>query len=144
MAAQVSTLDKTNFIRRVLLFNVALSLVAGFLLLVDATPIAEFMGMSRVSLFDGLDGVGFLRLVGVMCIGFAPFIAFAAARRPFDTRLGWAIVALDVTWVAISALDLVTNGLGLSSAGSWAMLIQADMVLVIAVLEIVGVSRAQA
>src|SRR5215211_3293259 len=117
MAAQVSTLDKTSFIRRVLMFNVALSFAVGFLLFVDANAIAEFMGISRLSLFDGLDGVGFLRLVGVMCIGFAPFVAFAATRRPFDTRLGWGIVALDVTWVAISALELVTNGFGLSSAG---------------------------
>jgi hypothetical protein len=90
------------------------------------------------------DGAGFLQMIGIGFIGFGALCLFAATRQPFDVRLGWLVTALDFSWVILSALVLLTNALNLTTGGSWAVLIVADIVLVIGILEVVGLRRLRA
>lgn len=58
-----------------------------------------------------------------------------------DKRLAWFVITMDSAWVVLSMLLLLTNALDLNTAGNWAVLIQADIVLTLAVLQIIGVRR---
>jgi hypothetical protein len=130
-----STADKSILLRRVLRVNAISSLGSALLLILASAPVAEWMGM---------ESPGGATLLLILGFGFAIFggvVWYTANTQPLNTRLAWVITALDLAWVALSAVLLLTNALSLSTAGNWAVLIVADLVLALGVLEFIGVRR---
>lgn len=140
-APSQSQADRSTLVRRVLRANATISVLLGLLCVLDAAPVAEGMGIAGQTI-AGLSGATFITLVGLSFFPFAAAVWFVASRVPLNPRLVWGIIAADAAWVVLSVLALITNVLGLSSAGMWAVLIQGDIVGVLAVLQMIGVRRA--
>jgi hypothetical protein len=68
---------------------------------------------------------------------------YVSSRTPFNKTLAWEVIALNFAYVALSALVLLTNALQLTTEGSWLVLIAADIVLTLGILQTVGVRRLQ-
>jgi hypothetical protein len=124
-----------QLLHRVLQANMVFSGLTGLLLVVDAAPLSQWLGVPATWL---------LVVLGIGLLGFAGLLYLTARQRPLDLRQANLIFWLDVAWVVGSALLLATGWAPLTSAGWWAVLVVADVVALFAILEFVGIRRAQA
>jgi hypothetical protein len=123
-----------NLLRKTFLANVTISTLTGALLVLDAAPLAQFMG---------LPSPWPLVAVGLVTVAFA-FIVWQIARAyPIDLTRARVIAWLDVAWVVASYALLLLPGLPLTTEGRWAIGLVAEVVFVLAVLEFIGLRRAQ-
>jgi hypothetical protein len=132
MATQTfPTTDRSALLRRTLQANSVFSLLTGALLLVDAGPIAAFIGLPAWALID----------IGAVCLVYAALLFLATRRAPIARGHALAFVIADAAWVVASAALLLGGWAPLSTAGVWAVLIVADIVAVFAALQYVGWRR---
>lgn len=124
-----------QLLRRVLQANMIFSGLSGLLLAAAATPLSQWLGVSATWL---------LVVIGIGLIGFAGLLFQIARQSPLDLRQANLIFWLDVAWVVGSALLLFTGWVSFTNAGWWAVLLVADVVALFAILEFVGIRRAQA
>ena len=133
MTTQTTSLQPaTSLLRRALIGNSIFSTVTGGLLLLLAGTIAEVMG---------LESAAPLTVLGLVILPFAAGLYYMATRPHIHLTLARFIVVMDFAWVVVSALVLVTNAVPLTSGGRWIILILADLVLVFAVAQVLGLRR---
>ncbi len=118
------------FLRETLLANGVFSGLAGFLLILGAQPLAVLMGIPYASI---------LLAVGLSLLLYAAGLIRNSLRRALDRAEAWIACILDAGWVAMSGA-LIFSGL-LSSTGNWVVALTADVVLVFAILQLVGLRR---
>lgn len=128
-------LPNTRFVSRVLLSNATFGVVSALICLLWAQPLAVGLGLTQPVIVTVL-GVGLLL--------FAAEVAWIAIRTPEDRRALTIIFALDVAWVIASAIILLGGWLPLTPAGTWTIIVVADIVAVFAVLEFIGLRRMRA
>lgn len=128
-----------RLLRRTLWANAVLSAASGAGLALFAGPIARLSAMQPVSVM-GLDLATAIALLGIGFVGFAGLCAWVATREVLPVAWGRTIFALDVGWVAISAVLLSLPGtwttLGLVGIAAMALVV-ADL----AILEYLGLRR---
>ena len=123
---------RDQLLRRALTANVIFSLASGAAMLLDGGPIAALMGLASPLPIQALGA-------GVLLFG---LLVWAIARRsPINAGHARIILALDVAWVAISALEIEFNPFGMTGAGLWLVAGVADVVAVIALFEYLGLRR---
>jgi hypothetical protein len=126
-------LASTVFLRRVLWANALFSTAVALLCLAAAAPLANLTGLQPPAIFLGL---------GLVILPFAAAVAWVAQRAVDNLSLVRTIFFLDVGWVAVSLVLLLGGWLPLTAAGWWAVVLVADVVALLAVLEYVGLRRA--
>jgi hypothetical protein len=119
-------------LRNTLVGNALFSVTTGLISFVDAAPLAEWMGLGSPWL---------LRVLGVGLLLFGAEVGWIALRSADLRQAGRVILALDVAWVVASILLLSAGWLALTEAGFWTVVIVADMVACLAVLEYIGLRR---
>lgn len=123
----------STLLRRALQGNAAFSSVCGLLFILAAKPIAAFLGTVPPVL---------VLITGVSLLGFAAGLARNSLRDRISLTEAKIAVAMDLMWVGGSAVAaLFANALGLTRPGTWAVVIVADVVLLFAVLQFLGVRR---
>jgi hypothetical protein len=134
MAAQsaLSQNAPSNLLRQAVRGNSIFSFVSGAVFLLDSGPIAALLGVPNAAAVISIMGLGI--------VIFAAFLFFSTMKTIY-VRLGRVVFALDAFWVIASLLILVTDTFSLSPSGKWLVLILADVVLVFAVLEYLGLRR---
>ena len=125
------TRQTTSLLRKALISNAAFSCLSGTTLFVAAPWLGEEMGIEQSII---------LRVVGLSLLGFAVALILNATRAEVDRRQAWIAVALDFAWVLGSAA-LVSLQL-LTASGNWAVVVVADVVLVLALAQTIGLRRA--
>lgn len=141
-AASSNTLDThATLLRRALLGNMIFSTLSAVLFFFGSQAVAEFLGIGDVMVFDVINGGSFILFLGLGLAIFAVDLLFLATRTTINPTFAWAVVAADVIWVAASWLLLVTGAIPFSDAGNWGVLIVADVVLVFAIVQTVGIRR---
>jgi hypothetical protein len=122
--------DGSTLLRRSLLANAAFSGLSGLVFLAASQPLAAFIGLTEPST---------LTVVAVCLLLFAGGL-FLNARRPVVRRAeAWAAVALDFGWVLGSGIVIWTGVL--SVQGNWAVAAVADVVLLFAILQLIGLCK---
>lgn len=139
------TLHRPNdhLIRSALRANALFSTVSGLLFVLAASSIAEFLGIHQSRILGLLTGAGFILVLGLAILAFAGLLFYMTTRPVLDLSLARAVFVLDVAWVIVSLLILLSGALPLTTAGSWAVLIVSDIVAVFAIAEYVGLRRAR-
>ena len=125
------TRQTTSLLRKALISNAAFSGLSGTTLFVAAPWLSEGMGIPQSII---------LRVVGLSLLGFAVALILNATRAEVNRRQAWIAVALDFAWVLGSAA-LVSLQL-LTASGNWAVVVVADVVLVLALAQTIGLRRA--
>lgn len=125
--------DPRALLRNSLRANAAFSALSGLVLSLGASPVAEAIGLGDARI---------LLAVGLGLLGFAGYVAFLASRPEIALGAAMAVVTADLAWVAgTGALVLLDV---LSRTGATAAIVVADVVLLFALLQWLGVRRIRA
>jgi hypothetical protein len=126
-----SARDRQGFLRYALIGNASFSTMTGLFVIVAHDWIANLLGVAGND--AGLVGLGIGLLV------FAATILINARRLELRLVEAWAVVLMDLAWVAGSYVILLV--VPLTIVGRWVVAAVADLVLVFAVLQSVGIYR---
>jgi hypothetical protein len=124
--------DRQRWLRYALIGNASFSTITGVFIVIAPDWTAHLLGLSGTANLIGL-GIGLLIFAAALLIN---------ARRP-ELRLAeaWAVVLMDLTWVAGSYVILLVAPFTVE--GKWVIAMVADLVLVFAVLQWMGIRRIQ-
>lgn len=125
--------DRSNLLRLALRSNAVFSTVSGIAFIAAAAPLSEWIGLGSLWILNG---------VGVSLIVFAVGLYVNASRPDVNVLEAWIAVALDLGWVAGSAV-VITLGF-LTTSGNWAVAVVADVVLVFAIVQYFGLRQLNA
>ena len=130
----MTTLTQSNnkLLRNALRANAVFSGISGVLAMLDANLLVDFMGTGTSFIYIAL---------GVNLVIYALLLFYYAAQSTVDMRFAWFAVIADALWVAGSAIILMTNMLDISVGGKWLVLILADVVLMFAIAQYIGIRR---
>jgi hypothetical protein len=119
-----------NLLRRTLQANSVFSAASGVAAITGAGILTDELGTGHPAVLVTL-GLGLV----VYAIG----LWWTASKDQIDRRIASAAVVMDVAWVAGSVV-LVAAG-PLTATGNWTAVLVADMVLLFAVLQFLGLRR---
>lgn len=131
MTTNISIRDK-NLLRFALLGNSLFCFLSGLDFVLFPGPVASFLGLASPTV---------IFVLGVILVAYT-LIIFSQSRAPsVDLSFARYAIILDLLWVIGSALLVFTDLIALTTAGKWAIAIIADIVLVFAILQYVGLRR---
>lgn len=129
------TQKRSNLLRTALRANGIFSALSGILLALGASQFPSLMGVGT-SLFYSV--------LGIILLFHAGMLFFFTRTETIRPAFAWYAILGDVAWVLATVVILLSNNIGLSSTGNWILLIIGDIVLVFAIVQIIGVRRANA
>jgi hypothetical protein len=122
-----------NLLRTTLFGNATFSVISGAVFALAAAPLAQWMGIPSPWI---------LGVLGVWVLGFGALVWQLARSQPLNLTQARAIFWADALWVVASAVLLLAPGLPFTTEGRWIIALVAEIVLVFAILEFVGLRRA--
>lgn len=129
--AAASTLQtKQNLLRWTFQVNGVTCTLMGILLAAGSAPIAERIGLDQRWAIAG---------IGLGLIGFAGLLFRNASGERYRHVEALAIMIGDFAWVIASGIVILLGIL--NTTGNWAAALVADVVLVFAILEWIGIRR---
>lgn len=135
MAAQttmsLSQKVPADLLRTVLRVDAASALAGGLACVAAATVADHFGAIPPVALV----------VTGLAFVGWAAWLVRIAAQPAISRTATGAVIALNLLWIVASAAILLGGWLSLTPRGFWTVLLVADAVAVLAVLEFVGLRR---
>jgi hypothetical protein len=120
----------SHLLRRALQANGAFSALSGLILLAAAQPLAALLGLSHPMTLVG---------VGISLLLFSAGLWRNSRRETVNQMEALLAVALDVAWVA-GSIAVIFAGV-LSPTGNWMVAIVADIVLLFAVWQFLGLRK---
>ena len=124
------TSDKQKLLRRALQGNALFSVISGALVLAINRTLVEFLGLPSSASLTPL-GIGLLVYAG--------WLLWNARREKIRIVDAWMAVALDMVWVVGSYALLFA--VRFSSSGKWVVALVAELVLLFAVMQWLGLRR---
>jgi hypothetical protein len=134
MTAQVESNIESPFLYRILKVDGLFAAISGIVLVLGASAIS--------SSFD-LEYQVALVAVGIMLLGYGAALLFLSRQGSDNRIIAQAAIVLNMSWVALSYLGLLFGWFAVNSTGKWAIALVAEIVLVFAVLEFIGLRRQQ-
>jgi hypothetical protein len=122
--------DKQRLLRRALQGNASFSVVSGALILAMNRTLVEFLGLP--------DGAS-LAPLGIGLLGYGGWLLWNARRETIKIVDAWIAVILDIVWVVGSYVLLFA--VRFSVGGKWAVAVVAELVLLFAVIQWLGLRR---
>ena len=123
---------RSTFLTKVLRIDGVFALLSGFILVIGGQAIADLFELDS-SLFMVVDGIVFMAY-GIMLLYFA--------GRDSDSRaIGKVAIVLNMLFVVGIYAGLLLNLFPINTAGKWAFALVAEVVLIFAILEYVGLRR---
>ena len=118
----------------VLLTNTAFSTLSGIMCIVGAGSVAAFSGLqSPIPML----------ILGGLLLFFAYDVYKISRQSPIAKNKARLVLWMDVLWVVASAILLIADPFSFTTEGRWAILVIADVVMVFAILEFIGLRTAQ-
>ncbi len=122
----------SNLLRVALLANSTFSAICGIAMSTAAYPLTSLLGV---------DNAGIVAVVGGLLVVFAAILGYIARRPATYTGLVITAVGLDLLWVVGTGL-LIAIGV-FNVTGVWIMALIAEVVLVFAILQALGLRQVQ-
>ena len=127
------TADPSQLLRTTFKANATFSAISAVVLLVGDGLVAALLG--------AYDALGPIHFVGLNLAVFAGFLFWLARRDRISPAITGAVIAADLLWVVASWIAI---GSGMTRGqGSWVVGIVADIVLLFAIFQYVGLRRQQ-
>lgn len=124
--------NNSSLLRNTLYGNSLFSFASGIVALLFSRAIASFLGISASWV---------LLVLGLGLIVYGIEIFLAARAEPLNRGIATFAIYADFAWVLASAVLIFANLAPLTTAGKWTIAILADIVLVFAILQYVGLRR---
>ncbi len=130
----MSMIQSSRFLRNALAADAAACAATGLLLAMAAGPLSGLLGFPA----------SFLRGAGLVLLPCAALLAWFCARETLPRLVVYAVIGVNILWVADSIAILVAGWFQPSGLGIAFVLAQAAAVAVIAELEVIGLKRSAA
>lgn len=127
----MNMISSSNLLRRALLADAVISGAAALLLLAGAGMLTELLGLP----------VPLMRYAGLLLVPFVALVAFVGTRADISRGAAWAIVAINVAWVAGSLLLLISGWVAPTLPGYVFVIAQAAAVGIFAELQWIGLRQ---
>jgi hypothetical protein len=128
------TPEKNGLLRRSLQVDAVVALALGLVFILAA---------EWLSTFTGINATTALMIAGVVSLLYGAWIYYGLRRDSIAQSLAITVIALNVAWVLGSALLVFTDWLPLTVEGKWTIVAAADVALLLAAAEIIGLRRAR-
>jgi hypothetical protein len=122
--------SKSKLLRASLYGNGIFSALSGLILIFAAKLLAALLGVNTPTILIG---------IGVSLLFYAIGLFLNARRQAINLKEAWLAVILDAAWV-VGSIVLIFAGL-LTTTGNWVVAIVADVVLLFAILQFVGIRK---
>jgi hypothetical protein len=129
----MTTIRASSLLRRVLTIDAIVSAASGIAMIAFAEVLANLLQLP----------VDLLSEAGIVLLPFAAFVGFVASRSEPARFAVWAIIGLNILWVADSILLLFTDWVAPNALGYAVVIAQAAGILVLADLEYMGYRRSR-
>ena len=123
--------DRTSMLRKALMGNALFSTVSGLIILFAQRWVLGILGLSNINLY----------ILGGGLIIFAATLVINARKQKLKVSDAWTAVLMDLAWVVGSGVLIFT--IPFSVQGKWVVAGVAELVLLFAVLQFVGLRRIQ-
>jgi len=127
----MSMIQSSPLLRNALALDAAACAATALLLALAAGPLAGPLGFPA----------GFLRAAGLVLLPCAALLAWLSSRETLPRLAAYAVIAVNLLWVADSVAILVAGWFQPSGLGIAFVLAQAVAVAVITELEVIGLKR---
>ncbi len=124
--------NNPSLLKKALLVDSVFSFLVGIDLLLFSKAIASFLGLSAPWI---------ILAVGVVCLLYGMEIYLAARAEPVHTGIAKFAAYGNLVWVLGSALLIFANLVPFTTAGKWTIAIVADVVLILAIFQYIGLRR---
>ena len=124
--------NNSSLLRNALFGNSIFCSTSGLAFVIFAKPIAAFLGLSASWIILVLG-------IGLVLYGVEVFII--ARRETIDEAFAKFVIGADIAWVVGSVILIFTNLVAFTIPGKWGIAIIADIVLVIAIVQFMGMRR---
>ena len=124
--------NNSSLLRNALYGNSIFCSTSGFAFILFFKPISTFLGLS-------VPWVIFVLGIGLLLYGIEVFIF--AGKETTSESFAKFFIGADLAWVLGSAILIFTNLVALTTSGKWAIAAIADIVLVFAIVQFVGLRR---
>jgi hypothetical protein len=123
--------DSSQFLRKAFRGNAIFSALSGIVFVVANGLVAAIL--------NAYEQLGEIQLVGASLLAFSALLFFLASRESISSALTLGVIGADLAWVVGSWLAV---GAGMTSGGGmWAVLTVADVVLLFAILQWLGLRK---
>lgn len=126
------SLSQSNWLNHALRGNAIFSGISGLIAILGNQALASLMGIPIPVIFV---------VLGASLVVYALMLWWLANH--VRSTLVWAVIGADLVWVLASAIILLGNPFNLTTAGNWIVLILADIVLVFAIAQFLGLRKAE-
>lgn len=124
--------EHKSLLHKVLRLNAAFSGLFGLVFLLFPSKFSGMFGLSNEMA---------ITITGVLLIGWEIFV-FQLIRQPQVSVAGvWTVILGDLAWVSGSIALLLGDWLPLTKTGFWFVAIIADIILVFAIVQYIGLRR---
>jgi len=127
----MAMIQSSRFLRNALALDAAACAATGLLLSLGAGPLSGLLGFPPE----------FLRGAGLVLLPCAALLAVFASRQRLPRLAVYAVIGINILWVADSVLILVAGWFQPSVLGVAFVLAQAAAVAVVTELEVIGLKR---
>lgn len=124
--------SQSNLLRQSLRGNSIFSAISGLIITFGAGFLVQFMAAGNTI---------FYLVLGIVLLFHAATLFQNSRTNQINPAFAWYAIVGDVVWVLASAYILLTDSFGLSTEGKWAVLIIADIVLIFAIAQYIGLRR---
>lgn len=128
----ISSTQYKSLLRSALLGNSIFCFLSGMDFVLFSGPIAKFLGVSSPSV---------ILVLGILLTAYALVVFSQSRTQPVNLSFARFAIVADVLWVLGSAVLVFTDLVAFTTAGKWAIAIIADIVLVFAIAQYVGLRR---
>lgn len=125
--------NNSSLLKTALLVDSAVCFLGGIACLLSSKAIAGFLGISASWIILAL---------GAGVVAYAIEVFLAARAEPLNMGIARFAAYGNLVWVLASAVLIFANLVPFTTAGKWAIAIVADVVLVLAIFQHVGLRRA--
>jgi hypothetical protein len=131
MAAITASIDRSAFLRRVLVVDAATCVAMGLLLSLGSDLLSPLLGLPRL----------LLQYSGLSLFPIAAFMAWVATQANLSRLGAWIVIAGNALWVVGSVILLISDWVFPTSLGHAFVIAQALAVMLLAELEYTGLRR---
>lgn len=124
--------NNSSLLKNALFANSAFCFTSGLAFVLFSGAVASFLGLSAPRIVLILGAV--LMLYGVE-------VFYFARKEQISRAFATFVIGADIAWVLASAMLVFTKLVAFTTAGTWAIALVADIVLVFAIVQTVGLRR---
>jgi hypothetical protein len=124
--------SNSSLLRNALFIDSVVSFISGLAFLLFSKAIASFLG---------LPASWIVIVLGIVAVVYSIEIYLAARAEPVNTRIAKVAIYGNLIWVLASVVLIFANLVPFAIAGKWAIAIAADIVLVFAIFQYIGLRK---